>query len=1161
LTILQAWVAIPGAAAMPDHTEDLRTDPLLLSAPLLEGFKVLDPAVLYAKVGEGGMGAVYRGRHLNIDCDVAVKVLKPELARNDQFVARFQREARLAARIKNDHVVQVLDVREQHGIHYLMMEFVRGETARERVRRKGALGQGEALAIVYGIARGLRAAHLEGIVHRDIKPENVLIGIDGRVKVADLGLAKSRRAWGEQSLTLLTSGVMGTPQYMPPEQWRSGEVSAAADVWAIGATLWFLLAGRNAIGGGELLEIGEQIRDCDFPELPPKCAVRPEVAAVLQKCVARRPADRFADARELCKALQPLVGAIDDEELADPEGQAQNSRVATVTPPPRATLAKIKVHLLTERGGTQAQPGPAPRSELPTIPTRPPRRRSAGWLVALLLVVAVLGGGGAYAAGWFDAGRPASSAGPLASPTPEPPVEPLPSLPPIDADSAADARAEADAAAARAAYERGCMVLPLAGRLDDAIAAFEAALALPDGLARAGLLADCQQRLVAALVQKAEILEASDLDGAWDRLDEAQRLAAADERVREAKARVEDALRARLLAGLEVEAPKDGAVLDARSVAVRGAMRSAHRAVRVAVVPAADAGAAFPRATSASLIVTAERFAARLAVPADGAYCLRVEVEDRRGLVAEPPPGRTFVVDTAEPEVAVVAPQPGTTVGPRVAVEVEVVDDSPRSVRVAGIDCARGDDGRYRAVLDLGSGEQTLVVVATDAVGKATRRMVPVLVDATPPSIELRPVPAVTSGTPLVVGGTVRDGESLQLDGRAVPLAAGGAFSLALPLAEEREHEFVLVASDAVGNACEPVRVKVRYDASAPELAWTSPEGGVVPAGDVVVSGTVRDAGACEVFVGAARATVEGASWSAVVSVAAGQRVDLRVTARDAAGNEARPLIRTLRGEFPLVVPAWADRASDAKDVEIDGRRYPSVVVEKQTGMRMVLVRPGQFRMGSPASEQERGSDEQQHTRVIQQAFWLGETEVTQAQWQKVMGSNPSRFQGAENPVERVSWDDCQQFFAKLNGGTGGGFRLPSEAEWEYACRAGTSAPFSFGPNITPEQVNYDGNHPYAGGSKGRYRERTVPVRSLPPNAWGLYEMHGNVWEWCADAYVENYPQDGADQTPVQGGALRVVRGGSWHDVARSCRAAVRIRDEPANRDGRVGFRASRTLE
>jgi len=140
---------------MSERTEELRTDPLLAGAPLFEGFKVLDPAVLYAKVGEGGMGAVYRGRHLNIDCDVAVKVLKPELARNDQYVVRFQREARLAARIKNDHVVQVLDVREQNCIHYLVMEFVRGETARERVKRKGALAESEARLAAFARASPL----------------------------------------------------------------------------------------------------------------------------------------------------------------------------------------------------------------------------------------------------------------------------------------------------------------------------------------------------------------------------------------------------------------------------------------------------------------------------------------------------------------------------------------------------------------------------------------------------------------------------------------------------------------------------------------------------------------------------------------------------------------------------------------------------------------------------------------------------------------------------------------------------------------------------------------------------------------------------------------------------------------------------------------------
>jgi len=233
---------------------------------------------------------------------------------------------------------------------------------------------------------------------------------------------------------------------------------------------------------------------------------------------------------------------------------------------------------------------------------------------------------------------------------------------------------------------------------------------------------------------------------------------------------------------------------------------------------------------------------------------------------------------------------------------------------------------------------------------------------------------------------------------------------------------------------------------------------------------------------------------------------------------------------------------------------FPQQIVHERTGAVLVLIPAGDFMMGSPASEAGRRRDEAQHPRAIRTPYYLGKTAVTQAQWRKVMGSNPSQFLGDDLPVEQVSWDDCQQFLQKA----GGGLRLPSEAEWEYSCRAGTTTPFSFGMTITPEQVQHDGNLPYGVASEGRYRERPVPVGSLPPNAWGLHEMHGNVWEWCQDGY-EAYPSSGTEE-PSRAAGARVLRGGSWYGSANYCRAAYRRGPVPGTRDDSVGLRLARTL-
>ena len=206
--------------------------------------------------------------------------------------------------------------------------------------------------------------------------------------------------------------------------------------------------------------------------------------------------------------------------------------------------------------------------------------------------------------------------------------------------------------------------------------------------------------------------------------------------------------------------------------------------------------------------------------------------------------------------------------------------------------------------------------------------------------------------------------------------------------------------------------------------------------------------------------------------------------------------------------------------------------------LEMVHIPGGSFQMGSSESLWEYPVHQ-----VTVQPFYLGKYPITQEQYQAVMGNNPAYFKGAKRPVEQVNWNDTVEFCQKLSQKTGKTYRLPSEAEWEYACRAGTSTPFYFGDTITPDLVNYNGNYPYDGAPEGLYREQTTDVGSFPPNSFGLYDMHGNVLEWCNDKWHFNYywgaPTDGSswktgkDNNPVQ-------RGGSWFFDAFSCRSADR---------------------
>ncbi len=233
--------------------------------------------------------------------------------------------------------------------------------------------------------------------------------------------------------------------------------------------------------------------------------------------------------------------------------------------------------------------------------------------------------------------------------------------------------------------------------------------------------------------------------------------------------------------------------------------------------------------------------------------------------------------------------------------------------------------------------------------------------------------------------------------------------------------------------------------------------------------------------------------------------------------------------------------------------------------MKFAWCPPGTFLMGSPSSEEQRGgydgADETQHRVTLSRGYWLGIHPVTQPQWQAVMGSNPSKFKGDTLPVETVSWDDCQEFVKKLGQKTGKRFRLPTEAEWEYACRAGTATPFHFGETISTDQANYNGNYTYGKGKKGVYREKTTPVGSFPANAWGLYDMHGNVWEWCRDWYGARPSDDIKDQQGENSGTARVLRGGSWYHPPRLCRSAFRLGRVPGIRGDIYGCRVLLCLD
>jgi len=246
--------------------------------------------------------------------------------------------------------------------------------------------------------------------------------------------------------------------------------------------------------------------------------------------------------------------------------------------------------------------------------------------------------------------------------------------------------------------------------------------------------------------------------------------------------------------------------------------------------------------------------------------------------------------------------------------------------------------------------------------------------------------------------------------------------------------------------------------------------------------------------------------------------------------------------------------------VEVPKRIINSIAME------FVYIISGTFMMGSSKDEPDHCDDETMHEVMLSKGFYMQTTQVTQKQWLSIIGNSRSQTRHDGNcPAEYVSWDDAQEFIRKLNEKEGmKRYRLPTEAEWEYACRAGTRTPFAFGKDLSTNQANYNGKYPLVECPKGEYpkgeyRKKTMPVRSFSPNAYGLYDMHGNVFEWCEDLYGD-YPS-GAVTDPVgYSGSDRVIRGGNWESIAQSCRSASRMSEDPEYRDKGYGFRLVRDV-
>ena len=1059
----------PAVGAKPPPAEDLSGDRVLRGCRPIEYEGAQRPSLgrvaLLARLGKGGMGVVYYGVNPRLATEVAVKVLPWSAnAEQEDLVERFIREARIAAKLKSDHLVSVLDVDsdEASGNHFLVMEYVRGQSAGGWLRdmlRSGRLGapEADALDVCIAAARGLAAAHVAGIVHRDLKPDNILIPSDShgqpqlaRAKLADLGLARPET--GSENLTG-TQLALGTPGYMAPEQAKDAKrAKKPADVFALGATLYALLSGRSPFAGGTVMDA--LLRTMQQPHDPihtTRPDVSPATAQAIDICLRKDPEQRFADAPALLEALQlcrsALGGAAGAPEAAVPlvAGLAQRSELGQ------------KVRSDPSVGSPTATGFPS--SPQPTASIAPPAPSSASEAPTMLPPTPQTSSG---AAASLPAERPT-----MAGWTPPPSVMAV----------ATGGRSEQVAAPGK----RGSLVgLWIAIGVVLLLGAAAAAYFL--FLQGAGPAPQSPTVPV-----KEPPADTNARPGLWVTSDPPGAAVVVDDRrIGATPVLVED-----LATGshtLVVTLPYFVRYESAAAKAEKGRRTEVHAVlVRETGKVSVESGA--PRA--------------KLTIVREGSPPKRYEfaLDEQGGLAA------------TEVESGAYAAEASASGYETFTGKLEVAGTAPVKLVAA----MKGRDAKL-SVASRPAGAEVLVDGV--AVGKAPLRAVAVRpgahtvtlrlpehgdaerkADFAPEAaqdlgeVALTPWPVIDLGqlgfgVSALIDGTERTGKLTVKPGKiAVTLRRRGFKAQTIEL-------------DAAPGQTLPVR-----PGEWQSLAKTTdPEPPGPPGGE------------------SKKLLTDLRAWDAAT------KASREAAARAVAQRE---------GAFRLKLPL--------RSFTCGGRTHEVAVFEHpQTGLEFVLVPGGTFEMGSAESETGRDADEKPRTVTLSRPFLVCRTETTQAAYERVVGSNPSHKKGPDFPLENVSWDEARDFCEKA------GLALPTEAQWEYACRAGTASAWCFGSS--------DAKLAEFGWCAGISGNKTHPAAQLEPNAFGLYDVHGNVSEWCADALAEYAPGPVTDPPAAQGGPNRVHRGGGWNSSAARSRCAKRAGYKPVYQLVDLGVRPVKTV-
>ncbi|MGN0852636.1 MAG: bifunctional serine/threonine-protein kinase/formylglycine-generating enzyme family protein [Kiritimatiellia bacterium] len=1197
----------------------LKGAPASPSGRLGPGDEILGRYAVLDELGQGGMGVVYRCLDRIGGVEVAVKGLPPEVSHNEDEMEAIRRNFRLVCDLRHPHIAGVRTLeRDGRGDYFLVMDLVKGESLSRWLRRHaGEAHRAAKMRILRDVAQAIDYAHGRKVIHRDLKPENVMVDGDGRAVALDFGLAAQIRSSMSRTLSVVTS-TSGTPAYKAPEQWKGQVQRAPADVYSFGVLAWKVLTGGLPFEADDPMVLGHAVL---FAEVPHMEGASSRVNAAFRKCLAKKPEDRFGSCGAFLDALEGGSGA-----PAAGRGRSTVGRKVAFALVALA-LAGAGVMLGVARKGANRPAAPAPaareaaKAEAPATTAPAPTAREAAKAEAPAPAAPV------------PAAREAAKAADPAPAAPAPAAReaakaeaPATTAPAPTAREAAKAEAPAPAAPApvdrrREIAQIATLKTKIAIKTDwarERMKEAEAYRSDPGGFK--GHLAAIDANW-SRIEKAATPSDAAAAKSALDVVGEAADAIALEldwlktnREGRDAARRIADGIAAEInpelkrfnAAEVAADSCREGETLRRRGQEAfeRGEFADAQQALTAAKQKLAAAAAeAKSFHIGVSLAVAKQYFdAARwekcveevdkvLACDSANAEAASLRRAARAHLEPEAGETRTITLPGGA-EMELVYCLPGKfMMGSPVSEAGREDDERQHEVKltrgfwlgkyevtqrqwksVMGNNPSRfkGDD---RPVENVSWNDcQDFIGRVRSATGLDVRL-------PTEAEWEYACRAGTTSALP--------NGKDLRIVGKNNGPALddiawyGGNSCRDFELANgydcsdwpEKQYSGSRAGTHPVGRK-RPNRWGL-YDMLGNVLEWCSDGYGDYPDGSVTdptgpASGSYR--------------VIRGGSWGSNARFCRSanrcgsdpgfHNFDLGFRLGCSAGPRGE------MGKAPATTaPATREApAGDGVHANPQAGETRTITLPGGAEMELVYCPPGKFMMGSPVSEAGRFDNEKQHEVKLTRGFWLGKYEVTQRQWKSVMGNNPSRFKGDDRPVENVSWNDCQDFIGRVRSATGLDVRLPTEAEWEYACRAGTTTALPSGEDLRIVGMNnapalddiawYGGNScrdfeladgedcsdwpekQYSGSRAG-----THPVGRKRPNRWGLCDMLGNVWEWCGDWYGD-YPEGSVtDPTGPASGSLRVLRGGGWSSLARYCRSADRNWDDPGYRSYGLGFR------